>query len=78
MLSSNIVTTETEGNRLTRVVVSECRHKLQVFLHEGGLIHHGGARGGDERHGGGRDRQDCAVKGQTSVCARLSRSSCNL
>lgn len=44
---------KSQAGELTRVGVCERRHKLQVLLHERGLVHHGGAGRGDERHGDG-------------------------
>lgn len=44
---------------LTCVGICERCHKLQVFLHQCGLVDHSGARSGHKGHGGGWDRLSC-------------------
>ena len=68
------------GHRVHRVLtcvgVCERSHELQVLLHEGGLVHHGGTGSGHEGHGGsGAARAAEGTGGQTAVRAALTGSS---
>lgn len=61
---------------LTRVVVGEGGYELQVLLHEGGLIHHGGAGRGHERHDDGGGACSSIRGGPVRAGLISSNSSC--